>query len=464
MSSSSAVAAASTPNAAAVETTASALNPAYIARSEKALLKRFEEDQTGSAVPWLSVELARRRLSRYLQPTIMIKGRPIPNTEVQTYYKCDHMRRSGSYKERGAVNALLCLTKEKREKGVIAASAGNHAQALAYHGGLLGIPVVVVMPLSAPIVKRQNCINFGAKVVLFGKDFSEAKDEAYRIAAREHLTYVNGYDDPDVIAGAGTCGLEILDQMPDVDAIVVPVGGGGLLGGIALAVKKLNPAVMLIGVESERCPDVTEALKAGKPVYTPVGAGGTVADGLAVNVVGTTTFQLIREFVDEVITVPESDITRAILHLLEVEKMMVEGGGATGLAAIMAGKLDGQLKGKKVVTVITGGNIDITVLGRVINHGLYASGRLHMFDVAISNRVGGLAAFVTALSKTGASVKAVSQETPLVNDINVTTLHMEVETMDSEHWDRVQDMMKASGFVLKPFNGQKYNDVDLSKL
>lgn len=446
------------------ETQEVAVRTAAIASSEKALFQRFEEEQSGSVVPWLSVELARRRISRYLQPTIIVKGRPIPNTEVQTFYKCDHMRRSGSYKERGAVNALLCLSKEKREKGVIAASAGNHAQALAYHGGKLGVPVVVVMPLSAPIVKRQNCINFGAKVILFGKDFSEAKDEAFRIAARENLTYVNGYDDPDVIAGAGTCGLEILDQMPDVDAIVVPVGGGGLLGGIALAVKKLNPNVMLIGVESERCPDVTEALKAGKPVYTPVGSGGTVADGLAVNVVGTQTFQLIRDFVDEVITVPESDITRAILHLLEVEKMMVEGGGATGLAAIMAGKLDAKLKGKKVMTVITGGNIDITVLGRVINHGLYASGRLHMYDVAISNRVGGLAAFMAALAKTGASVKAVSQETPLVNDINVTTLHMEVETSDNEHWANVVAMMRASGFVLKPFNGQKYNDVDLSKL
>ncbi|KPA74637.1 hypothetical protein ABB37_08979 [Leptomonas pyrrhocoris] len=434
------------------------------AAEEKALLKRLEEERSGAAVSWFSVELARRRISRYLHPTIVIKGRPIPNTEVQTFYKCDHMRRSGSYKERGALNALLCLSKEKRAKGVIAASAGNHAQALAYHGGNLGIPVVVVMPLNAPIVKRQNCINFGAKVVLFGKDFNAAKEEAFRLAEKEHLTYVNGYDDPAVIAGAGTCGLEILDQMPDVDAIVVPVGGGGLLGGIALAVKKLNPNVMVIGVESDRCPDVTEALKAGKPIYTPVGDGGTVADGLAVNVVGTNAFELIREFVDTVITVPESDITRAILHLLEVEKMMVEGGGATGLAAIMAGKLDEKLKGKKVITLITGGNIDITLLGRVINHGLYASDRLHMFDVAISNRVGGLATFMTALAKTGASVKTVSQETPLISDINVTTLHMEVETMDAEHWENVQKMMKAAGFVLKPYNGQKYNDVNLSKL
>ncbi|KPI86476.1 hypothetical protein ABL78_4460 [Leptomonas seymouri] len=459
-------AAATTPSPTSAEgkSTDTAVPPAASACSVNALQRRFEEEQLATTVPWLSVEVARRRISRYLKPTIIIKGRRIPDTEVQTHYKCDHMRRTGSYKERGAVNALLCLSKDKQQKGVIAASAGNHAQALAYHGGKLGIPVVVVMPVNAPIVKRENCINFGAKVILFGKDFNAAKAEALRIAERDRLTYVNGYDDPAVIAGAGTCGLEILDQLPDVDAIVVPVGGGGLLGGIALAVKKLNPNVLLIGVESERCANVTAALKAGKPVYTPVGAGGTVADGLAVNIVGSNAFQLIRNYVDEVITVSEASITRAILHLLEVEKMMVEGGGATGLAALMSGKLSEKLKGKRVVTVITGGNIDITVLGRVINHGLYASGRLHMFDVAISNRVGGLAAFTKALAKTGASVKALSQETPLVNDINVTTLHMEVETTDDEHWGEVQAAMKAGGFVLKPFNGQMFNDVDLSKL
>ncbi|KAK7198455.1 Pyridoxal-phosphate dependent enzyme [Novymonas esmeraldas] len=432
--------------------------------SESATLTTLEKQTNAAADPWLSVELARRRISRYLLPTILIKGRPIPRTTVKTFYKCDHMRRSGSYKERGGLNALLCLSKEKRERGVIAASAGNHAQALAYHGGKLGIPVTMVMPVNAPIVKRENCKNFGANVILHGKDFSAAKEEATRLGKEKGLTYVNGFDDPDVIAGAGTCGLEILDQLPSVDVIIVPVGGGGLLAGIALAVKKLNPAVRVIGVESERCANVTAALKAGKPVYTPVGAGGTVADGLAVNVVGANTFAVIREYVDSIITVRESYITRAILHMLEVEKMMVEGGGATALAAIMSRKLDAELTGKNVVTVITGGNIDITLIGRVINQGLYASGRLHMFDVAISNRVGGLAAFMSALAKTGASVKAISQETPLVNDINATTLHMEVETMNSEHWTSVVETMKAAGFVLKPFNGQKYSDVDMSKL
>ncbi|KAG5510842.1 hypothetical protein JKF63_07914 [Porcisia hertigi] len=424
----------------------------------------LETQKRGDSDPWLSIELARRRVSRYLQPTLLIQGRPIPGTDVRTYYKCDHMRRSGSYKERGSLNALLCLPKEKREKGVIAASAGNHALALAYHGGNLGIPVTVVMPLNAPIVKRENCKNFGANVILHGKDFGAAKEKAVHLAQEKGYTYVNGFDDLNVIAGAGTCGLEILDQLPSVDVIIVPVGGGGLLAGIALAVKKLSPKVKVIGVESERCASATCALKAGKPIYTPVGAGGTVADGLAVNVVGANTFAVIREYVDSIITVPESYITRAILHMLEVEKMVVEGAGATALAAIMAGRLDAELKGKNVVTLITGGNIDIMLIGRVINQGLYASGRLHMFDVAISNRVGGIANFMTALAKTGASVRAVSQETPLVTDINVTTLHMEVETTDLEHWTSVVAMMKQSGFVLLPYSGQKYNNVDLSKL
>lgn len=431
--------------------------------SQSQILSAFEKMKRQGDL-WLSVELARRRTSHYLPPTILIKGRPLPDTSIRTYYKCDHMRRSGSYKERGALNALLCLSREARQHGVIAASAGNHAQALAYHGGKLGIPVVVVMPVNAPLVKKNNCRNFGAKVILHGKDFNEAKEEAMRLCKIHHYTYVNGFDDPYVIAGAATCGVEILDQLPEVDVVLVPVGGGGLLSGIALTVKKLKPHVRVIGVESERCPDVTNALKAGVPVYTPVGAGGTIADGLAVNIVGDNTLELIKEYVDMVVTVPETYITRSILHLLEVEKMVVEGGGATALAAIMAGILDKELEKKNVVTVITGGNIDITLIGRVINQGLYASGRLHMLDVAISNRVGGIAAFMTALAKTGASVKTVTQETPMVNDVNVTTLHMEVETTDNDHWEQVQAFMKTAGFILKPVTGQKYSDVDFSKL
>nr|AGT02576.1 threonine ammonia-lyase [Herpetomonas muscarum] len=442
-------------------------SPAATAAAKAALAKAMSEEDVEKLDkndPWISIELARRRISRCLAPTPMMKGRPIPGSSVRTFFKCDQMRRTGAYKERGGLNALMSLTPEEAKKGVVAASAGNHAQALAYHGGKLGIPVTVVMPTNAPIVKVENCRGFGATIVQHGKDFAAAKDEAMRLCQEKGLKYINGYDHPQVIAGAGTCGLEILDQLPGVDVIIVPVGGGGLLAGISLAVKRLNPRVRVIGVESERCPDVTCALKAGKPIYTPVGAGGTIADGLAVNVVGSNALEIIRKYVDEVITVPESFIARGILHMLEVEKMLVEGGGATGLAAILSGRLEKQLQGKKVVTVVTGGNIDITLLGRIISQGLYSSGRLHKFDVAISNRVGGIAQFTGCLSKTGASVKYISQETLPVGDVYVTTLHMVVETTSTEHYERIVKEMGEKGFVLKTVGGDTFADVDLSKL
>lgn len=446
------------------ETESRLVNKDAADRRQIEIINRTVNQELAKVDPWISVELARRRITRKLPPTPMLRGRPIPGTRVRTFYKCDHMRRTGAYKERGSLNALLSLSKDEAKRGVIAASAGNHAQALAYHGGKLGIPVTVVMPSNAPLVKVQSCRTFGANVIQVGKDFAAAKEEAMKLSTSKGLTYINGYDHPAVIAGAGTCGLEILDQLPEVEVIVVPVGGGGLLAGISLAVKRLNPKIRIIGVESERCPDVTNALKAGSPVYTPVGAGGTIADGLAVNVIGTNALELIRQYVDEVITVPESFIARGILHMLEVEKLLVEGGGATGVAALLSGLLEKDLADKKVVTVITGGNIDITLLGNIINQGLYSSGRLHMFDVAISNRIGGLAQFVTSLAKTGASVKKIAQETPLVDDLYVTTLHMEIETMHEEHFQRVQEEMAKKGFVFKLYDAEKYADLDLAKL
>nr|AGT02622.1 threonine ammonia-lyase [Strigomonas oncopelti] len=401
--------------------------------------------------PWVNVELARRRISGLMPPTIIVKGRPIPNSAVQVYYKCDHMRRTGAYKERGGLNALMCLSKEVAKRGVIAASAGNHAQALAFHGSQLGVGVTVVMPRSAPMVKVQSCRSFGANVVLFGSNFSESKKEAERLAKEKGYLYINGYDHPDIISGAGTCGLEIVDQVPDVDVVVVPTGGGGLIAGVALAIKRLKPHVKIIGVESEVCPNISQAIETNERVSTPLRAGNTLADGLAVEQVGENAFELIKEYVDKVITVPESYIARAILHMLEVEKMLVEGAGATGVAGIISGRLDADLVGKKVVTIITGGNIDITVLGRVIDLGLKASGRLHTFDVAILNSVGSLSHMIDALAKTGASVKTISQETPRVYDVFQLNVHLEVETINEEHWQRVVKQMSAAGYKLNEY-------------
>nr|AGT02510.1 threonine ammonia-lyase [Angomonas deanei] len=404
----------------------------------------------GASDPWVNVELARRRISRKLPPTVVIKGRQTSNPKVtDIYYKCDHMRVTGAYKERGGLNSLMSLSKEAGARGVIAASAGNHAQALALHGSQLNIPVTVVMPLNAPIVKVQNCKGFGAKVELYGQNFSEAKAHAEKLAAEKGYKYVNGYDDPEIIFGAGTCGLEILDQLPDADVIVVPTGGGGLIAGISLAVKRLNPAIRVIGVESDACPSISKALENAKPTRAPVSTGGTLADGLAVETCGSLAFQFIQKYVDKVVVVPESLIARSVLHLLEVEKMLVEGAGATGLAGILSGQLDEDLAGKKVVVVITGGNIDINLLGRVIDLGLKASGRLHTFDIFILNSVGSLAEMTRILSTTGASVKTITQENPLVYDVFRLTVHMEVETIDQAHWEKVKGTMKSHGYELR---------------
>ena len=412
--------------------------------------------------PWIQIEIAKRRIGDRLPRILLRKGRQLPIEGFRISYKCEMLHRTGSFKERGALNALLKLTKEERRVGVIAASAGNHAQALGYHGTKLNVPVTVVMPTNAPIVKVENCRALGANVVLHGRNFAEAMTMAMSISKEKGMKYINGYDHPDVISGAGTCGLEILQQLPDVEAVVIPCGGGGLLAGVALALKRINPAIKIIGVESERCPSMTAALAAGKPVYTEV-RGGTIADGLAVVEVGTNAFNIIKEYVDEVITIPEHYISMAILHLLEKEKLLCEGAGCTGLAGILSGRLN-HLKGLNVTTILCGGNIDMTVLGRVLERGLYSSGRMMQFDCAISDRVGGLAQFCQCLSETKASVKEIVQERPFIADVNVCSVHLVCEVLSAEHGRAVVEEMRKSGFILKVANDKKYDDVNLSQL
>ena len=308
-------------------------------------------------------------------------------TGSEVYLKMEQQQFTGSFKERGARNSLLVLEREEAERGVVAASAGNHALALCWHGLQLGIPVTVVMPTVAPMAKVDKCRIFGANVVIHGAHIGEARQHA--LDAYGDLPYINGYDDPPIIAGTGTLGMEMLEQLPDCDAVIVPVGGGGLIAGIALAVKTLNPSVRVIGVEPNRCASYSAALEAGRPVVSTVLP--TLADGLAVPQVGAHAFSVARHWVDEVVTVEEADVALAVLRLLEGEKMVVEGGGATGLAALLPGRpLDREdLKGRKLLVPLCGGNIDVTVLGRVIERGLAADGRLIRLTVPVSDRPGG---------------------------------------------------------------------------
>ena len=373
----------------------------------------------------------------------------IPLSEItgaRIVCKLDNFQRTGTFKERGARNALLRLSPAAKQRGVIAASAGNHALGLAYHGRLLGIPVTVVMPDYAPLIKITTCQRLGATVIVRGKDFAEARAEADLLVASRHFTYIHGFDAPDIIAGQGTIGLEILKQVPDVDAIVCPVGGGGLIAGLSLAVKSLRPRVKVIGVESVSTGNFAAALRAGKPVT--VARRPTLADGLATLTVGANAFALARRHVDQVVSVTEDWISLAILRMVELEKTVVEGAAATPLAAMMAGRLP-KLRGKKVVLVVCGGNIDPAILSRVIEKGLVHDGRLTRFTAKISDRPGGLAMLCRVIADAGASIKDITHDRAFSGpDVYAVHAVCTVETRDHAHIAALHRALKKHGFPL----------------
>jgi len=353
---------------------------------------------------------------------------------AQIYCKLDHLQMTGSFKERGARNKLIQLPLAQRAAGVIAASAGNHALALAYHGQILNIPVTVVMPRFAPLVKVSNCRGFGAKIILHGDTYDAARRHAMALAQEQKLTYVPGFDDPDIISGAGTMGLEILEDLPDVDAILVPVGGGGLIAGIGTAVKAPKPAVEIIGVESDHAPTLAESLARG--AATAVATRPSLADGLAVAEAGKLCFDLARKHVEKVVLVDETAIAKSILRLLELEKMMIEGAGAVGLAAMMNRDKLGlsHLEGKKVVLVLCGGNIDVTTLSRIIDRGLAGDGRLAHIAADIPDRPGGLARALAIIAEAGGSIMEVRHDRHFApSDVALVRVSMVVETRDFAH-------------------------------
>ena len=365
-------------------------------------------------------------------------------TGMQIYCKLEYLQRTGSFKERGARNALAHLPQDQKVRGVIAASAGNHALGLTYHAHLLKIPVTVVMPRFAPLTKVANCRRLGAEVILDGMDIAEAQVRAEQIAKAKGLTYINGYDDPAIIAGQGTMGIEILRQVPDLDAVIVPVGGAGLIAGLALAIKTLKPGVKILGVEPERAASFTAALAAGRPVDFPTKP--TLADGLGVPKVGENAFAIARSLVDRTVLVSEHDLALAVLRLMELEKAVVEGAGAAPLAGCLAGLVP-ELKGKKVVLPLCGGNIDLNILGRVIERGLASDGRLCRFTATISDRPGGLSRFAGLIAEEGASVIDIEHDRAFCSDdLNKVTVHCVVETRDRDHINALRNRLNREGF------------------
>ena len=305
------------------------------------------------------------------------------------FLKLENLQRTGSFKERGALNKLLTLTDEERRRGVIAASAGNHAQGVAFHATRLGMRSQIVMPQATPLVKVVSTRAFGAEVVLHGANYDEACEEALARCLQQGMTFIHPFDDPTVIAGQGTIGLELLEQIPDLEAVVVPIGGGGLIGGIACAIKESRPDIRIVGVQTSRLPSMLAARAEGHPVT--VEPSTTIADGIAVRRAGEVTFPVVEKYVDEIVTVDEDEIASAILVLLEREKTLAEGAGATALAALLQKKTTVIPAGAKTAVLVCGGNIDVTLLSRIIERGLVQDGRLIRLRIHLLDKPGALA-------------------------------------------------------------------------
>lgn len=372
-------------------------------------------------------------------------------TGARIFCKQEFLQRTGSFKERGARNALMQLPPEQVRRGVIAASAGNHALGLAWHGRLLGVSVTVVMPRFAPLVKVARCRQFGATVILHGDTFDEARREAVRLAEERQLAYIHPFDDPQVIAGQGTLAFEILEQVPDADAVLVPVGGGGLLAGIAAVLHALKPELKIIGVEPANAACFAAGLKTKVPVR--VETRYTLADGLAVAEAGRHTLEIAQPLIHQMVQVQEATIALAMLRLAELEKCIIEGAGAVGLAAMLGRHLP-ELTGRKVVLLLTGGNIDPLAHSRVIERGLAADGRIYRFDVLLNDRPGGLAHLSAVLADAGANVtEIVHNRTFAGPDLSRVHVLCTVETRDREHIAEIQKRLAENHVEL--FNGER---------
>jgi len=398
-------------------------------------------------ISFVDIEEARERIQEQIYLSPFPRSETISRmTGNRVFCKLENLQITGSFKERGALNRLLTLTGEEAQRGVIAASAGNHGMALAFHSQRLKIASTIVMPVFAPLIKVTRVRQYGGQSVLHGNDYDEALTEARRLSQERELTFVSAFNDPWVVAGQGTIGLELYEQNPDLDAVIVPVGGGGLIAGIALVLKTLKPAIQIIGVQSETVPSMKAALKNGAPVAVPPAM--TIADGISVRQVGETPFALVKKFVDDIVTVSEAEIANAVLMLLEIEKTVAEAAAAVPLAALMNQKP--ALKGKNVGLIISGGNIDMNLISRIIETGLIQDGRLSRVSVVIQDRPGNLARVTQCIADLGANILQISQTRGFGRmAIGETEVEFVLETAGPEHVERLHARLRHAGFLLK---------------
>lgn len=383
---------------------------------------------------------ARERLRNVVRVTPLT---PTKTMGENLFIKAENLQLTGAFKLRGAYNKLSCLTPEEKAKGVIACSAGNHAQGIALSATTLGIRSVVCMPASAPISKVHATENYGAEVVLVPGTYDDAAAKAAELAEEHGYTFAHPFNDPLVIAGQGTIGMEILDQLPDVQQVVVPIGGGGLIAGIALAIKTLRPNCKVIGVQAAGAPSMYNAVKTGK--IETLSHVVTIADGIAVKRPGDLTYEMVKAYVDEVVTVDDAQIAAAIVSLMEDQKTVAEGAGATAVAAVLSGQV--QVGDKKTVCVVSGGNVDMTTLSRIINKGLVQFGRITNISVKITDRPGGLVALLQTVAQTGANVVSVNHARQAKNcDIGACVISMGLETHNHEHINQIMQALLDAGY------------------
>jgi threonine dehydratase len=398
-------------------------------------------------ITFTDVEQARARIRDQIYLSPMPYSETISRmTGNRVFFKLDNLQITGSFKERGALNRLLTLTEDQSRPGVIAASAGNHGMAVAFHSQRLKIAATIVMPVQAPLIKVSRVRQYGAQTLLHGSDYDGAFSEAQRLAREKGLTLVHGFNDPAVVAGQGTVGLEIYQQNTEIDTAIVPIGGGGLIAGVALALKSLKPGIKIIGVQAEALPSMKAALQNGKPIRVPPAL--TIADGIAVREVGDTPLALVEKYVDEIVTVTEGEIANAVLLLLEIEKTVAEGAAAVSLAALINNRP--SLREKNVALVVSGGNIDVNLVSRIIEKGLIQDGRMTRFSVIISDRPGNLARLTQCVAELGANILQIAQQRGFGQmAIGETEVDLVLETTGKDHIEKIRKELTGDGFHIK---------------
>jgi len=388
------------------------------------------------------IRAAAERISGAVVRTPMLMSRTLSQLiGAEVWLKFENLQFTSAYKERGALNKLLQLSEEERARGVIAASAGNHSQAVAYHAKRLGIPATIVMPASTPTVKVTQTESHGATVVLHGDMFDDAYAKARELALEKGYVFVHPFDDPQIIAGAGTVGIEMLEDVPDLDTIVVPIGGGGLMSGVSIAARALKPGIDLIGVEAELYPSMKCAIEG---CHLPLG-GDTLAEGIAVKQPGELTSHILKDHVNDVVLVAERDLERAVAMLVGIEKTVVEGAGAAGLAAMLSDP--DRYKGKKVATLLCGGNIDTHLLANVLVRDLVRQGRIARLRVAAQDQPGALAKITAQFFEAGVNIIEIRHSRIFTAlPAKDTVIEVECEARDAAAIDKVQQMLEAAGF------------------